>query len=350
MATVTTTATTTVFPTTNDVVGGSGWTAAGSGKTLAEKWIATLHKYPFDEVPYVKSGGAYQNVSGRTFRWTTLSAMINGYVIVTAATPETLTSEASTTCYTWLQLVRNASGLVTGARWSVTTTPGPPALPTNALEGDQVLIGTTVANASAITSTSIPLRGVIVAPRMPGIEIIRALGKDIIAASIDTLDINSSSAGLAMLDGEVWFEPVFIPKRTTVSGVGLISSAPATFTPDNNCKVGLYRRDGNLMTKLAESVNNTAIFTQPAGTYFGVGLTTSPTVDPGLYYVAILANWSAVTVAPAFHGTLTSVSAAHTMGLAVGAHVQSTGHNDLPASTSSIASTRSNRICAVLTP
>ncbi len=161
MATATTTATVTVFPTTQDVVGGSGYSTTGDGKTLREPLLAQMHAMPFADIPYVKSGGAYQLVSGRTVRYTTAWACIAGYIVRTLATPETLTCYASATSYVWLQLVRNVSGQVTGARWAVTDTATAPTLPTNGVTGDQVMFGQVACNASAVTAQYDTYRGII---------------------------------------------------------------------------------------------------------------------------------------------------------------------------------------------
>lgn len=179
MAETATTATCTIMPTTADVVGGAGvaagstfgWGSTGSGKTLREHNLATrLQQMPHAGYNYVKEGGTYALVSGRTFRYDSAWANIAGYLVRTKDTGETLTSEASTTCYTWLQLVRNSSLQVTGARWVVTNSTAVPALPTNGITGDQVLFGYTTANASAITAQSSTPRGII----LPGKVIARS--------------------------------------------------------------------------------------------------------------------------------------------------------------------------------
>lgn len=154
MAETPTTAVVTIFPTQNDVVGGdviAGLSAAGSGKTIGELVLRYANANPYLGINYVKQG-TYALVSGRTFRINSLIANIAGYLVLAKATAETLTGEASLTNYVWLQLVRNASAQVTGARWLVTTSTTAPALPTNGVAGDQVLVHQLVVAASSITS------------------------------------------------------------------------------------------------------------------------------------------------------------------------------------------------------
>jgi len=173
MGTVTTTASVGVFPTAQDVNRNDAFGYLGAvadGKTLAELPLSLMWKlHPWHGYSYVSSGGAYTLVSGRTFRHSTFRAMINGYVVEGKSTPETLTCEASSTCYTWLQLVRNSAEQVTGARWVVTTTASVPSLPTYGIAGDQVMFGQVTAGASTITSQYDTHRGII----MPGAQVNR---------------------------------------------------------------------------------------------------------------------------------------------------------------------------------
>lgn len=189
MAETATTASATIFPTTTDVVGGdvvSGLSAAGSGKTIGELAWRYLRANPYAGINYVRQG-TYALVSGRTFRYNSTIAQIAGYLVLCDTTAETLTTEASDTCYTWLQLVRNASGQVTGARWVVSSTETIPALPTNGITGDQVMLGYQTANASAITAQGSTYRGYV----QPGTRIATATPNTANSGAVASIDINS---------------------------------------------------------------------------------------------------------------------------------------------------------------
>jgi hypothetical protein len=175
---------------------------------------------------------------------------------------------------------------------------------------------------------------------------LRAAGSTIKAATIDPIDVANATSGIGPGDGQVWFQAAYLPYGVTLSGVGLISHTAGSFTGDNNCKIGLYTRSGSTFTRVAQSVNNTAIFTQTAGAYFEVAFSSTYVAAPGLYYIAVLFNASAITTNPLFYGSGGGVLAMQRLGLTIGLQAELSGQTDLPASTGAATATRNNALFA----
>ena len=106
-----------------------------------------------------------------------------------------------------------------------------------------------------------------------------------------------SGASVALVDGRVVFQAIYLPYRKTLTGVWFWQVVQGTSTM-TTAKVGLYTHDGTNMNRVAVSANDTTLFKGAASTLTKKAFSGTYDAQPGLYYVALFADWSVVGTAP----------------------------------------------------
>lgn len=130
--------------------------------------------------------------------------------------------------------------------------------------------------------------------------LLNALGWD---GKAQSCSMPSAATALAttMVDGTVLFQAIYLPVNAVLTGVMYAQTVQGSFTNDNNNKLALYTSDGTTLTRVATTANNGSsgtIWERTANTVHKEAFTATYEAQPGLYYIAALANWSAVVTAP----------------------------------------------------
>ncbi len=106
---------------------------------------------------------------------------------------------------------------------------------------------------------------------------------------------------LSMVDGQVFFQAVWVPENCTVTGVSFAARTNGNYTGDNYNGAGLYTWDATTQTlTLVASTTNAADFWSTLSTnQWNQKAFSSPySATAGLYFIALLYNNSAQTTAP----------------------------------------------------
>jgi hypothetical protein len=158
--------------------------------------------------------------------------------------------------------------------------------------------------------------------------LMRALGYDGLCMSCPIDE--ASGASVALVDGKVIYQAVYLPYRATITGVYFLQRVSGTSTM-TTAKVGLYTYSGGTLTRVASSSNDTTLFKGTADTFTKKAFSATYDAVPGLYYVALFADWSVAGTVPtlglrASYGLGLPAAMSQAMGYAV------TGQTDLDAS------------------
>lgn len=133
------------------------------------------------------------------------------------------------------------------------------------------------------------------------IDLLRAVSSGIHAQTFDMYACRDD-VGIGVGDGIIRFQAVYLPYDQTLTGIKWIQVVNGvTVTQDNNNKVGLYTSDGTTLTRVAVSANTNPMWTNGTGTQ-GVAFTPTYAATAGLYYIAVLGNWSAAGTIPTLAG------------------------------------------------
>lgn len=215
-----------IFPSTNDVNGG----VAGDGKTMKESNLVVVAAMPYHDRPYVKSGAAGSNAGGLDLSVASGHYMIGGYWVFKDAA-ETVPLAASATNRVWLQLVKDASGNVTGTTWVVRTD--------TTVLSDAVITHQVVTGASTITTINDSYRGVIAPGKIIGHARRLSGANDLVSASAYTNILSFSGFSDGVTHIELGVDSIFdnvnsgLPRAVTVdlrwNGVSVGESWPRTY-------------------------------------------------------------------------------------------------------------------------
>mgnify|MGYP000884120850 CR=1 FL=1 len=162
-----------------------------------------------------------------------------------------------------------------------------------------------------------------------------ALGSAILAETVQQ-KLAFSNTSTAMVDGQIKYTAVYLPKATTLTGIKVYVRAQGSYTGDNNNRVGLYSYSGGTLTLVASSANNSTLWTSAANSVQTIPFSSTYAANAGLYFVAFIYNQSAQTTAPSL-ASGTALNNAAMSGTAFGftnsakLHGTSSG-TDLPAS------------------
>lgn len=112
---------------------------------------------------------------------------------------------------------------------------------------------------------------------------------------------NGNFGGNPIVDGRLYLMAMYLPVASSITGMRLCVGTAGNFTADNNNKVGLYTSNGTTLTKVAESANDSTIWST-ASDFKSVPFTAPYAASVGLLYGAFLYNSSAQTSAPELYG------------------------------------------------
>lgn len=126
----------------------------------------------------------------------------------------------------------------------------------------------------------------------------RSSFNDLSPGIFPTFDPMHASTTFSLTDGQVVFAAVYLPYDVTLTGAGFVQVVQGNTTQDNNNKIGLYTSDGTTLTRVAASADNGILWENAAGTGKTQSFSSTYDAQAGLYFIAMLANWSAVVTTP----------------------------------------------------
>lgn len=183
------------------------------------------------------------------------------------------------------QLARTISGL-----WNFTVSPTVPVatLPEHAMRyGQRLQLGTSDTTAAAGNHTHSP----------DDVLALNAAGLPLLAATMVAKPWGLTQAS-ALTNGTLRLIPVFLPASITVTGVTVYLAAAGVFTAVNENSFSLYSLSAGILTRVASTINNGALFMGTAQSYVQGAFTAPYLAAPGLYYIGILYAASPATTAP----------------------------------------------------
>jgi hypothetical protein len=130
------------------------------------------------------------------------------------------------------------------------------------------------------------------------LKALNLMGSDAKAYPLNMEILTAESSFINMTDNVIRFSSFYIPDSCILTGLKFILDTQGNFTADNFNGIGLYKLAGTMLTLVAESANDPNYFKVGSGTLSDIPFTAPYTAAPGIYYVAYLANWSAVIAAP----------------------------------------------------
>ncbi len=106
---------------------------------------------------------------------------------------------------------------------------------------------------------------------------------------------------LTLVDGTAYFTAIYLPYDMTLTGVQYVQGTTGSFTDDNNNKIALYNVSGSSLARVATTADQGSsgdLWEDTANTVAREAFTSTYAATAGLYYVGMLANWSAVVTSP----------------------------------------------------
>jgi len=125
-----------------------------------------------------------------------------------------------------------------------------------------------------------------------------ALGSPFLAQTVGA-PVQTANTSTALVDGQIKFTAVYLPKATTITGIRVYVRVLGAYTGDNNNRVGLYSYSAGVLTLVASSANNATQWTGAANAFQTIAFSSPYAAAAGIYYVGVLYNQSAQTTAPA---------------------------------------------------
>jgi hypothetical protein len=132
----------------------------------------------------------------------------------------------------------------------------------------------------------------------PEIKLLQGLGSEIKAQTFNAAEATTTT-GLA--DGTARFNPVYLAKGQTITGVAYYQTTQGVYTSDNNNQVALYTVNAatGVLTRVAISNNDgTNIWKQAANVTYKVPFSSPYVATAGVYYIGFLYNSSAQSTQP----------------------------------------------------
>ena len=119
-----------------------------------------------------------------------------------------------------------------------------------------------------------------------------------------------ASASVSLTDGRFMFAPVWLSKRSTITGLAFLPATVGNFTGDAENALGLYSYSAGTITLIAKTANTEGVWKNTTATFVKAPLSAPQTLAAGIYFVGTLYNNSAQTTAPAIRVTSTLANAA----------------------------------------
>ena len=125
----------------------------------------------------------------------------------------------------------------------------------------------------------------------------QALGSPFLTETLgETIQVSNTST--AMVDGQIKFTAVYLPKAATITGIRLYVRVLGVYTGDNNNRVGLYSYSAGVLTLVASSANSAILWTSAANAFQTIAFSSTYAASAGIYFVGFLYNNSVQTTAP----------------------------------------------------
>ena len=131
--------------------------------------------------------------------------------------------------------------------------------------------------------------------------ICEALGSTIIAS---TFPIDRITSSYTLVDTRMDVQAVYIRESKTITGVKWFQGVQGNYTADNYNGVGLYSYDGaGTLTLVASSTDDGNIWKASANSFGSKAFSSTYNASPGIYFIALLYNYSSQTTAPTIGST-----------------------------------------------
>ncbi len=125
----------------------------------------------------------------------------------------------------------------------------------------------------------------------------QALGSPLLAETVGQ-NLFYSNTSTALVDGQIKFEAVYLPKAATLTGIKVYVRVLGSYTGDNNNRIGLYSYSAGVLTLVASSANNASLWTSGANAIQTIPFSGTYAAVAGIYFVGLVYNQSAVVTAP----------------------------------------------------
>lgn len=131
-------------------------------------------------------------------------------------------------------------------------------------------------------------------------KLCKALGS-VLKAALPT-NYFSGSTGLFTFQ-QLQLKAVYLEKPATITGVSFLQAVQGAYTAQNYSGFGLYTYVAGVLTLVASSTNDTALFKQAGGAaLFKKAFSATYAAAAGVYYIGMLWDRSAQTTAPQVFG------------------------------------------------
>lgn len=132
------------------------------------------------------------------------------------------------------------------------------------------------------------------------IKTVQGLGSSIINFNAAT-NLGLSNAGQAMGSQQAFFVAIYLPACTINNFVYCMATA-GVFTASNFNGIALFSLSGTTLSQVGTTANDANIWKGTALAWRSAALTAPLTVTAGVYFIGLVAAWSAQTTIPQFLG------------------------------------------------
>ena len=156
----------------------------------------------------------------------------------------------------------------------------------------------TINGESLLGSSNIVISGGSGVDDNPEIKLLQGLGSEIKAQTFNAVEATTTTG---LVDGTARFNPVYLAKGQTITGVEYYQTTQGVYTSDNNNQVALYtvKAATGVLTRVAISNNDgTNIWKQAANVTYKVPFSSPYVATAGVYYIGFLYNSSAQSTQP----------------------------------------------------
>ena len=112
--------------------------------------------------------------------------------------------------------------------------------------------------------------------------------------------------GVTMTDGRLAMNILYVADTTVMTGAKYYIKTQGSYTADNFNGFILYKVTGSTVTQVAITANTATAWSITSYSTGTIAFTAPYTAYPGVYYLACLSNWSAVTTVPVIDGMVIS--------------------------------------------
>ena len=136
-----------------------------------------------------------------------------------------------------------------------------------------------------------------------------ALGGNIKGFNVTAPDLRQNAGQLTPSNGLLILQAYYLNKQETIAGVNWFQVTIGSFTANNYNGIALYSYNGGTLTLVASSTNDGNCFQQAGNnSWKSKAFSSTYSASAGIYFIGLLANWSAATTSPGFGATTSSIS------------------------------------------